>query len=84
MQYITAIDYKGKPIQIQKGIPVAFQGKKKINIGCMRWILAFLIFMPLVLLIFFVGDTVYEVEANNVKYHLNEAQYNSLYTKIYP
>ena len=82
--HYTVLDYKGKPVQIKKGLPVTFNGKKRINIGCMRWVIAFFVFLPLLLLILLVGDKVWEVESEGVKYHLNEDQYRNLYSQIYP
>jgi hypothetical protein len=50
----------------------------KVNRGCFRWLAVLLVFWPLLILYFFVGDTAYVVEINGKNYVVDEMQYRRL------
>jgi len=72
------VTYEGQVLNITEDSLVRYIGKKKTGRGFFRWIIALLIFWPLLLLWFFVGDLVDEVEINGVKYLLTEYNYARL------
>jgi hypothetical protein len=71
MKIITT---KGVSLNVTEFTEIQYIGPKKINRGCIRWLVAALVFLPLVLLYFFMGDTVHEFKING-EYHLLD-EYN--------
>lgn len=79
MKIITT---KGVSLNVTEFTEVEYLGTTTINRGLFRWILAALIFLPLVLLYFFVGDKVYKFKINNEIHLLDEYNYARI-SKIY-
>lgn len=76
------ITYKGKVITFPTVTSIQFKGKQKVDRHVFLWILATLLFLPLILGMFFSGTEVYVVEVNGKEYYVDEMQYKVLVNKM--
>jgi len=72
MKIITT---KGITLNVTEFTEVEYIGTEKINRGCVRWLIAAFVFLPLVLLYFFVGETAYKFKINGEIHLLDEYNY---------
>lgn len=69
---------KGKKISVTEHTDIRFVKTAKINKGCIRWFVVAILFWPLLIAYFFVGDTVYVVDIDGVSYVFDEIHYKRL------
>jgi hypothetical protein len=72
MKIITT---KNVVLQVTEFTEIQYIGTETINRGFFRWVLAALIFLPLVLLAFFAGQKVYKFKINGETHLLDEYNY---------
>lgn len=61
---------------------IEYLGQTKTNRGFWRWILALLLFWPLLILIFFVGDKCHKMRINGVEVLIDQYQYDRLMARM--
>lgn len=76
------ITYKGKVITFPTVTSIQFKGKQTVDRHVFLWILAALLFLPLIVGVFFSGTEVYVVEVNGKECYVDEMQYKVLVNKM--
>lgn len=76
------ITHKGKLITFPTVTSIQFKGKETVDRHVFLWILAALLFLPLILGVFFSGTKVWVVEVNGKDYYVEEIQYNALVNRM--
>ena len=75
MKIITT---KGTTLNVTEFTEVEYIGPKKINHGCIRWLVLLFLFWPALLLYFFIGDKAYEFKIDGEIHLLDEYNYGRI------